>query len=160
MPEATANAWRNGWFHTGDPFVQDADGNFFFLDRMKDVIRRRGVNISSFEVEAEVLSHPLVKEAAAIAVKNPDLGEHVEDEEVMVFVVLEDGADLDQVELAEYLVARMPRHWVPRFVEYTDTLPRTDSHKLKKADLRERGITPATWDREKAGIAYKREVLS
>jgi carnitine-CoA ligase len=160
MPEATANAWRNGWFHTGDQFVQDADGNFFFLDRMKDVIRRRGVNISSFEVEAEVLSHPLVKEAAAIAVKNPDLGEEVEDEEVMVFVVLEDGAELDQVELAEYLVARMPRHWVPRFVEYTDALPRTDSHKLKKADLRERGITTGTWDREKAGIAYKREVLS
>ena len=73
MPEATAEAWRNGWFHTGDQFTQDEDGNFYFLDRIKDVIRRRGENISSFEVEAEVMSHPLVKDAAAIAVKNPDL---------------------------------------------------------------------------------------
>jgi carnitine-CoA ligase len=158
MPEATAHAWRNGWFHTGDQFVQDGDGNFFFLDRMKDVIRRRGVNISSFEVEAEVLSHPLVKEAAAIAVKNPDMA--AEDEEVMVVVVLEPGAELDPVDLVEYLVGRVPRHWVPRFIEYSDALPRTDSHKLKKADLRERGITEQTWDREKAGIAFRREVLN
>jgi crotonobetaine/carnitine-CoA ligase len=71
MPEATANAWRNGWFHTGDQFTLDEEGNFYFLDRKKDVIRRRAVNISSYEVEAEVISHPLVKDVAAIAVKNP-----------------------------------------------------------------------------------------
>ena len=160
MPEATANAWRNGWFHTGDQFVQDEAGNFFFLDRMKDVIRRRGENISSFEVEAEVQSHPLVKEAAAIAVKNPSVDEDVEDEEVMIVVVLEPGASLDPVELVDYLSQRMPRHWVPRFVEYAETLPRTESHKLKKGDLREVGITAATWDREQAGIVYRREVLT
>jgi crotonobetaine/carnitine-CoA ligase len=160
MPEATANAWRNGWFHTGDQFIQDETGNFFFLDRMKDVIRRRGENISSFEVEAEVTSHPLVKEAAAIAVKNPSVDDDVEDEEVMIVVVLEDGATLDPVELVDYLSKRMPRHWVPRFVEFTDALPRTDSHKLKKADLREAGVTATTWDREQAGIVYRREVLT
>ena len=65
-PEATARAWRNGWFHTGDAFRLDADGNFFFVDRMKDAIRRRGENISSFEVEAEVCAHPAVQEAAAV----------------------------------------------------------------------------------------------
>jgi crotonobetaine/carnitine-CoA ligase len=160
MPEATADAWRNGWFHTGDQFVQDEAGNFFFLDRIKDVIRRRGENISSFEVESEVLHHPLVKDAAAVAVKNPDLDEAAGDEEVKIVVVLEEGATLEPAELVEYLTARMPEYWVPRFVEYVPELPRTESHKLKKTDLREAGVTPQTWDREKAGIRFKREVLT
>jgi len=160
MPEATANAWRNGWFHTGDQFTQDEDGNFYFLDRKKDVIRRRAVNISSYEVEAEVMSHPLVKDVAAIAVKNPDLEEAAGDEEVKVCVVLEPGSELDPADLVEYLSNRMPRHWIPRFVEYMDELPRTESHKLKKNELRDAGITPQTWDREQAGIRFKREVLS
>jgi crotonobetaine/carnitine-CoA ligase len=159
MPEATAEAWRNGWFHTGDQFTQDEAGNFYFLDRIKDVIRRRGENISSFEVEAEVLSHPLVKDAAAVAVKNPDLDEAAGDEEVKVAVVLEEGAVLDPAELVEYLAARMPAYWVPRFIEYVEELPRTESHKLKKAELRDVGITPGTWDRERAGVKLKREVL-
>jgi crotonobetaine/carnitine-CoA ligase len=160
MPEATANAWRNGWFHTGDQFTLDEDGNFYFLDRKKDVIRRRAVNISSYEVEAEVISHPLVKDVAAIAVKNPDLEDAAGDEEVKVCVVLEPGSELDPADLVEYLSNRMPRHWIPRFVEYLDALPRTESHKLKKNELRDAGITPQTWDREKAGIRFKREVLT
>jgi crotonobetaine/carnitine-CoA ligase len=160
MSEATANAWRNGWFHTGDQFTLDDEGNFYFLDRKKDVIRRRAVNISSYEVEAEVISHPLVKDVAAVAVKNPDLDEAAGDEEVKVCVVLEQGAELDPAELIDYLAGRMPRHWVPRFVEYMDELPRTESHKLKKGDLRDAGITPETWDREQAGIKFKREVLT
>jgi len=161
MPEATANAWRNGWFHTGDEMVQDEEGSFYFLDRKKDVIRRRGVNISSFEVEAEVLSHPLVKDVAAIAVKNPDMEEAAGDEEVKVVVVLETGAELEPAELVDYLAARMPRHWVPRFVEYMPELPRTPTHKVMKAELRDRGaVTPETWDREKAGIRFKREALT
>ena len=120
MPAATAEAWRNGWFHTGDQFTQDEDGNFYFLDRIKDVIRRRGENISSFEVETEVMSHPLVKDAAAVAVQTPELEESAGDEEVKVVVVLEPGATLDPAELTEYLAARMPRvlgaalHRVPR----------------------------------------------
>jgi crotonobetaine/carnitine-CoA ligase len=123
------------------------------------VIRRRGENISSFEVEAEVMSHPLVKDAAAVAVKNPDLDEAAGDEEVKVAVVLEPGAELDPAALVEYLAGRMPAYWVPRFIEYLDALPRTESHKLKKGDLREAGVTPQTWDREEAGIKLKREVL-
>jgi crotonobetaine/carnitine-CoA ligase len=160
MPEATAEAWANGWFHTGDQFTQDEEGNFYFLDRIKDVIRRRGENISSFEVETEVMSHPLVKDAAAIAVRNPDLTESSGDEEVKIVVVLEEGATLDPVELTEYLAGRMPAYWVPRFVEFLPELPRTESHKLKKVELREQGITEGTWDREKAGIKLKREVLT
>jgi len=160
MAEATAEAWRNGWFHTGDQFMQDEHGNFFFLDRIKDVIRRRGENISSFEVEKEVMTHPLVKDVAAVAVKNPDLHEDAGDEEVKVVVVLEEGSTLDPAELVDYLAARMPAFWVPRFVEYVAELPRTESHKLKKGDLRELGITTETWDRERAGIKLKREVLT
>ena len=152
MPEATADAWRNGWFHTGDQFTQDEDGNFYFLDRIKDVIRRRGENISSFEVEAEVTSHPLVKDAAAVAVANPDVEETAGDEEVKIVVVLEPGAELDPLELTEYLAGRMPAYWVPRFVEFAPELPRTESHKVKKGDLRDAGITSHTWDRRQAAI--------
>ena len=97
-----------------------------------------------------MLTHPLVKDVAAIAVKNPDTHKDAGDEEVKVCVVLEAEADLDPADLVEYLEPRMPAYWLPRFVEYMDVLPRTESHKLKKAELREAGITPATWDRTKA----------
>lgn len=157
MPEATANAWRNGWFHTGDEFLLDEEGNFFFLDRMKDVIRRRGVNISSFEVEEEVRSHPAVKDVAAVAVSNPDMEESAGDEEVKVVVVLEDDTALDPAELVEYLTPRMPRHWLPRFVEFAPELPRTESFKVRKADLRDAGVTGATWDRVAAVRELSRE---
>ena len=85
-PEATVRAWRNGWFHTGDAFRLDAEGNYFFVDRMKDAIRRRGENISSFEVETEVCAHPAVKEAAAVAVPS-----ELSEDEVLVVVSLEIG---------------------------------------------------------------------
>jgi len=159
MPEADATAWRNGWFHTGDQFTMDEDGNFFFLDRIKDVIRRRGVNISSYEVEEEVRCHPAVKDVAAVAVKNPDLEESAGDEEVKVAIVLEDGAEFDPAELVEFLLPRMPRHWVPRYVDIVPQLPRTESFKVRKSDLREAGVTADTWDREKAGVLLKRESL-
>src|SRR5207244_3103549 len=146
--------------HTGDQFLQEEDGTFYFLDRLKDAIRRRGENISSFEVEAEVVTHPLVREAAVVAVPNPDVRAETEDEEVKAIVVLEEGAKLDPVELVDYLAARMPRHWVPRYVEFAAALPRTESHKIKKGELRAAGVTEATWDRERAGIRYKREVLN
>jgi crotonobetaine/carnitine-CoA ligase len=157
MPEANATAWRNGWFHTGDQFTMDEEGNFFFLDRIKDVIRRRGVNISSYEVEEEVRCHPAVKDVAAVAVKNPDMEESAGDEEVKVAIVLEDGAELDPADLVEFLHPRMPSHWVPRFVDIVPELPRTESFKVRKSDLRDAGVTADTWDREKAGVLLKRE---
>lgn len=160
MPEATANAWRNGWFHTGDQLVEDEDGQLYFLDRVKDAIRRRGENISSFEVEAEVLAHPEVKDAGAVAVAAPGVEADARDEEVKIVVVREEGSCLTPEALIEFLVPRMPRYWVPRFVEFADEMPRTLSYKLKKAELRDAGITPATWDREAAGIKLKREQLN
>lgn len=151
-PEATAAAWRNGWFHTGDGFRKDAEGNFYFVDRLKDAIRRRGENISSFEVESEVLSHPSVREAAAVAVKS-----EIAEDEVMAVVALKEGADFDPAELIEFLRSRMAHFMIPRFVRVVDALPRTPTAKIEKVKLREAGLTEDTWDREKAGIVVKRE---
>ena len=150
--EATAQAWRNGWFHTGDAFIRDAEGNFFFVDRMKDAIRRRGENISSFEVEAEVTAHPDVSESAAVAVPS-DLGE----DDVMVIVAPVAGKSVDPAELLEFLRPRMAYFMIPRYVRVLPVLPKTPSNKVLKHELRAEGITPDTWDREAAGIRIKGE---
>ena len=151
-PEATARAWRNGWFHTGDAFRVDAAGNYFFVDRIKDAIRRRGENISSFEVETEVGAHPAVKEAAAVAVASDD-GE----DEVLVAVSLAEGARLDPEDLIRFLVPRMAHFMVPRYVRVVDELPKTPTQKVQKHLLRTEGVTADTWDRAAAGIQMKRE---
>ena len=145
LPEESLKAWRNGWFHTGDVFRVDADGNFYFVDRVKDAIRRRGENISSFEVEAIVNSHPDVLESAAVAVPS-DLGE----DEVKVVVVRRAGSDVDEPDLIEFLIPVMPRFMIPRYVEFVDTLPKTPTDRVQKALLRKAGITPRTWDRTTA----------
>ncbi len=144
-PEETARAWRNGWFHTGDLLTCDREGNYYFADRKKDAIRRRGENISSFEVEREVLAHPDVAEAACVGVPG-DYGE----EEVKVFVVLKEGSFLDPQELIRYLIPRMPGFMVPRFIEIVTELEKTATQRVKKVELRARGNSAATWDRELA----------
>jgi crotonobetaine/carnitine-CoA ligase len=160
MPEATSKAWAHGWFHTGDQFIEDSDGNFFFVDRVKDAIRRRGENISSFEVEQDALAHPEVEEVAAVAVPNPNVAAGTGDEEVKVVVVRTKGSNLTPEALTQYLIERVPRHWVPRFIEFASELPRTPSFKVKKAELRAAGITATTWDRERAGVVLKRDRLA
>jgi crotonobetaine/carnitine-CoA ligase len=160
MPEATSKAWAHGWFHTGDQFIEDSDGSFYFVDRVKDAIRRRGENISSFEVEQDALAHPEVEEVAAVAVPNPDVAAGTGDEEVKVVVVRSKGSNLTPEALTQYLIERVPRHWVPRFIEFASELPRTPSFKVKKAELRAAGITATTWDRERAGVVLKRDRLA
>jgi len=154
MPEATAKAWRNGWFHTGDVFRKDAQGNFYFVDRAKDAIRRRGENISSLEVEREVMAHPAVLEAAAIPVPNP-----VGEDEVMVIVAPKPGATIDPMDLVQFLISRMAHFMVPRYVRILPALPKTPTNKVQKAELRKEAVTADTWDREAAGIVLKREKL-
>jgi crotonobetaine/carnitine-CoA ligase len=154
-PEATAAAWRNGWFHTGDAARRDADGNLFFVDRLKDTIRRRGENISSVEVEAEILAHPAVREVAAVAAR----AELVEDE-VLAVVAPNPGAALDPVELIEFLRPRCAHHMIPRYVRVVEELPKTPTAKVRKAELRAAGITEDTWDREAAGVVVRGERLS
>ena len=153
-PEATARAWRNGWFHTGDAFRRDAEGNYYFVDRLKDAIRRRGENISSFEVESEVLAFPAVREVAAIAVPN-----EIAEDEVMAVVALRDGASFDPAELISFLIPRMAHFMVPRYIRVVDSLPRTPTAKIEKIRLRKEGLTADTWDRENAGISVKREKI-
>jgi crotonobetaine/carnitine-CoA ligase len=121
---------------------------------MKDAIRRRGENISSFEVEAEVCAHPSVKEAAAVAVPS----EHAEDE-VLVAVSLAEGATLDPAELIEFLRPRMAHFMIPRYVRIVPDLPKTPTQKVQKHMIRSAGVTADTWDRDKAGIIVKREKL-
>ena len=160
MPEATAHAWRHGWFHTGDQLVVDEHGDFVFVDRVKDAIRRRGENISSYEVEAEVLSYEDVDQVAAVGVANPDVDQEASVQEVKVVVVPVPVRSVDPLELVEYLIPRMPRHMVPRYVEVVSELPRTPSFKIKKAELRAAGVTAGTWDRERAGIKLRRETFA
>ena len=144
MPEQTAAAWRNGWFHTGDAFRCDDDGWYYFVDRLRDTIRRRGENISSFEVENLVAEHPDVSECAAIGVPAA-LG----DDEVMVALIVRDRATFDPDALLAFLAPRMPKFMLPRYVEVVDDLPRTEaSMRVRKHELRARGVTADTWDRD------------
>ena len=151
MPEKTVEAWRNLWFHTGDRVVRESDGWFRFVDRIKDAIRRRGENISSFEVEQAILDHPAVDSAAVYGVPS-ELGE----DEVMVTLVLKPGVSLDPVELVRHCEPRLAYFAIPRFVEITDELPLTENGKIRKAVLRERGVSQATWDREAVGYQLRR----
>jgi len=153
-PEATAKAWRNGWFHSGDAFRRDEAGNFFFVDRMKDAIRRRGENISSFEVEVEITAHPAVREAAVVAVKS-----ELSEDEVLAVISPVPGQSIDPVELIGFLQPRMAHFMIPRYLRILAEMPKTPTQKVQKNLLRDEGITADTWDREKAGIVIKREKL-
>jgi len=153
--EATARAWRNGWFHTGDMMRREPDGRFFFVDRVKDSLRRRGENISSAEVEAQVLAFPGLREAACVASREPGMA----DDEVKVWVVPEDGRDIDFAALLRFCARRLPYFMVPRYFERIDALPRTPIQRIRKMELRERGNGPATWDREAQGFRVTRAGL-
>jgi crotonobetaine/carnitine-CoA ligase len=154
-PEATAAAWRNGWFHTGDAFRLDADGNYIFVDRIKDAIRRRGENVSSFEVEKEICAFPPVKEAAVIAVRSA-----LTEDEVMAVVAPVPGQSVDPVELTRFLTERLPYFMIPRYVRVVPELPKTPTAKIQKTELRQEGLTPDTWDRDtEPSIVVKRERL-
>lgn len=145
QPDKTAEAWVEGWFHTGDRGYQDEDGYFYFLDRIKDCIRRRGENISSYEIEKVINSHPKVFDSAAVAVP-AEVGE----DEVKIYVVLKPGKYLDPHDLTVFCEGRMAYFMVPRYVEFLDDFPKTPTERTQKFELRKRGIGNA-WDREKMG---------
>ena len=151
MPEKTLETCRNLWFHSGDLAKTDADGYFYFVDRKKDALRRRGENISSFEVERAINTHPNVLESAAVAVES-----ELAEDEVKICVVLQPGERIDFEELIRYAKDRMPYFAVPRYVEYMDKLPKTPTERVQKYLLKKAGVTEHTWDREKAGITMSR----
>ena len=150
-PKWTVSAWRNLWLHSGDMLMRDEQGNFYFVDRIKDAIRRRGENISSMEVENEINLHSSVLECAVIPVDST----HTE-QEVMAVVVLRDDERLDPLELTKFLEPRMAYFMVPRYIDIVEALPKTQTGKIQKYKLRENGITPTTWDREAAGYKLKK----
>jgi len=152
-PEATAEKTRGGWIRSGDLAYQDADGYFFFVDRKNDFMRRRGENISSFEVEKIINGHPQVLESAAYAIPS-ELGE----DEVMVAVVLQPGAELEPLDLIQYCEAHMAYFMIPRYVRIVDAFPKTGTERTMKYQLKSQGVTRDTWDREAAGYTLKRQV--
>ena len=142
--EAASNAKiRDGWLYTGDLVYADPEGNLYFVDRKTDSLRRRGENISSWEVERELNSHPAVLESAVFGVPS-DLGE----DEVMAVVVLKEGARLTPEDLVRHAEERMAKFMVPRYIEFRDALPKTETHRLQKSSLKRDGVGPRTWDRE------------
>ena len=151
MPEKTVEAWRNLWFHTGDRVVREADGAFRFLDRIKDAIRRRGENISSYEVEAVLLGHPSIEAAAVYPVKSK-----LAEDEVMASLTAKTGRSIDLEELASYCQKHLPYFAVPRYIDVVKDLPRTANGKTQKFVLREQGITATTWDRLPESDSNKR----
>jgi carnitine-CoA ligase len=153
MPEKTAEDFRNLKLHTGDLGRMDEDGYVYFMDRVKDYIRRRGENVSSMEVEKQVAGHPQIREAAAIGVK---AGEGASSEDEIMVVAIPEGDAPDPVELTHWLAERMPYFMVPRYLRFVDSLPKTPTERVQKVKLREEGVTPDTWDREAAGVVVRR----
>lgn len=150
-PEWTEQAWRNLWLHTGDMLMADADGNLYFVDRVKDAIRRRGENISSMEVEQEINAHPDVLETAVIPV-----AAEVTEQEVMAVIVPKPGRTPAPEALIAFLGDRLPYFMVPRYLEFASELPKTPTGKIQKYTLRARGVTAATWDRVQAGVSVRK----
>jgi len=152
-PEATLASFRNLWYHTGDLGRKDADGEHYFFDRKADYIRFKGRSISSFAVEAAVNAHPAVSESAAYGVVSAQLES---ESEIKVEVVLEPGQDVAPEEIAAFVNRNAPYFYVPRYIEFVDALPHTPSGRVRKFELRGRGVTAATWDREAAGFELER----
>ncbi|WFU44320.1 ATP-dependent acyl-CoA ligase [Bradyrhizobium sp. CB82] len=151
MPEKTVEAWRNLWFHSGDRVVRDSDGHYRFIDRMKDSIRRRGENVSSWEVEQTIQSHPAVAVCAIYPLPS-ELGE----DEVAAAILLEPGQALEPVDIVRHCEGQIAYFAIPRYVRIVSQLPLTENGKIKKGALRDAGVTADTWDREAAGIRVRR----
>lgn len=154
MPEATLAASRNLWWHTGDLAYLDEDGYLWFADRKKDAMRRRGENISAFEIEDIIVQHPAVQEVAAYAVPS-----EMSEDEVCVSVVLKTNATMTERELIEFCIDNMAHYMVPRFVQITSSLPRTETQKVQKAELRRYAAEnrAALWDRAGSDLVVKRK---
>ncbi|MDJ0878775.1 MAG: AMP-binding protein [Halieaceae bacterium] len=153
-PEATAMAFRDDFFLTGDMARRDPDtGALYFVDRKKDVVRFAGRNISSLEVEGVVRNHPLVQDVAAYGIPSAEVES---EDELKIDVVLKSGEELPPEQLCDYIAESAPHYFVPRYLEYMFKLPYTPTNKVQKFKLRERGVTPTTWDRIEAGYQVKR----
>jgi crotonobetaine/carnitine-CoA ligase len=150
-PEETLRLMRNCWFHTGDIGKFDAAGFFYFVDRKKDYLRRRGENISSFEMEAAFARHPDIAEVAVHAVPAVK-GE----DDVKVTAVLHPGASLTEEQLFHWSTDKVPYYALPRYIEFRESLPKNPQGRVLKYELREQGKTSATWDLEDTDIKVEK----
>ncbi len=150
-PDATVEANRNLWFHTGDLGRIDDEGYIYFVDRKKDALRRRGENISSFEMEKVLYGHAVIKDVAVHAVPSP-LGE----DDVKVTAVLQEDSSVGEEELCRWIADRVPFFAIPRYIEFRADLPRNPVGRVLKYQLRDEGVTKHTWDREAAGVTFER----
>lgn len=141
MPEATEKAWKNLWFHTGDRGRLDEDGFLTFVDRLKDTIRRRGENISSWEIERVASEHPEVSQVAAYGVPS-----ELSEEEVMIAVVPREKQGFQPAELVAHCEGALTSFAMPRYIRVVDALPMTPSQRVEKYRLRAEGVTVDTWD--------------
>lgn len=149
MPAETVKCFRNRWLHSGDLGRIDEDGWLYFVGRGKDSIRRRGENVSCYELETIVSAHELIEESAAIPVQS-DLGE----DDIKVIVSVKSGNSLDFNEFLGFCREKMPKYMVPRYIEIVDSLPKLANEKVDKVKLKETGLTPNTWDYEDSDGNY------
>ena len=152
-PQATADAFAGEWYKTGDMLRCNEDGFYFFADRKKDAVRYKGRNISTFEVELAARQHPAIADCAAFGIPSEELES---EQEIMLDVILKPGQVLEALELARFINDNAPYFFVPRYIQFVDSLPYTPTNKVQKFRLRERGVTPMTWDARAAGFTAER----
>jgi crotonobetaine/carnitine-CoA ligase len=150
--QETEEAMRGGWHHTGDLARVDDEGFLTFVDRKKDALRRRGENVSSVQLELAIAAHASVAEVAVVAVPSP-----MTEDDIKACLVLAEGVSTSPKELFDFFRERLPYFAIPRYVELVDALPKTATMRVQKHLLRERGVTEATWDFEKLGLAVARD---
>ena len=150
--DATNEAWRNDWFHSGDLAWIDEESDFFYAGRKKASMRRRGENISAWEIESVVNQHSAVLESAAHAVPS-----ELSEDEIKLVVILKPGQGVTPEEILDFCQGKMAYYAIPRYVEFRDALPKTGTHRIEYSILKQEGITPRTWDREAAGYAVSRD---
>lgn len=152
-PDKTVEAWRGLWFHTGDAGRLEGGTTLYFVDRIKDRIRRRGENVSAFEVEQVLCELPGVRECAVVGIR---VGDEGAEQEIKACVVTQSGSPLTPVEVLQHCIRHVPRFAVPRFIEFLEALPRTPSNKVQKHLLRDTAAAGA-WDREAEGFSARQD---
>jgi crotonobetaine/carnitine-CoA ligase len=160
-PEASAariqvDSDGTSWFLTGDLATRDENGWYFFVDRKKDSIRRRGENIAAWSIERAINRHDKVLESAAYGIKSHQVGEDYAEDEVMVAVVLQPNKTMAPEELLDFVQDKLAYFQIPRFIDFVEELPKSKVHRIMKRFLKERGVTETTYDREKTGYEVKR----
>jgi crotonobetaine/carnitine-CoA ligase len=144
-------ASRNWWFHTGDIGRVDDDGYLYFVDRKADYLRRRGENISSYEVESILMGHGGLADVVVHAVPS-----EMTEDDLKITAVRKEGEDLTEEDLFRWAIDQLPYFALPRYIEFRDELPRSPVGRVLKRELRDEGATPTTWDVEASDVTYER----